>query len=84
MFLILNVISALLLKELFKIYFCFIAAGVVPGRSRKKASPYIIRSADYILFQSFEIRRYILNNQKISIGVDSCFKSSLFDPLAHV
>ena len=34
-------------------------------------------SADYILFQSFEIRGYILNNHKILIGLDSCFKSSL-------
>ena len=28
-------------------------------------------SADYILFQSFVIRGYILNNQKIFIGLDS-------------
>ena len=34
-----------------------------------------VDSADYILFQSFEIRGYILNNQKISTGLDSCFRS---------
>ena len=34
--------------------------------------PYIIHSADYIFFQSFEIRGYSLNNQKILIGLDSC------------
>ena len=34
-------------------------------------------SADYILFLSFEIRGYILNNHKILIGLESCFKSSL-------
>ena len=32
----------------------------------------LIHSADYILFQSFEIREYILNNQKILIDLDSC------------
>ena len=30
------------------------------------------------LFQSFEIRGYILNNQKILIGLGSCSRSSLF------
>ena len=43
-----------------------------------KASPYIIHSADYILFQSFEIRGYIMNNQEILIGLDSCFRSCFF------
>ena len=46
-------------------------------------SPYIIRSADYILFQSFEIRGYILNNQKILTGLDSCFRPPFFNPLGH-
>ena len=49
----------------------------------QKASPYIIHSADYILFQSFEIRGYILNNQKILIGLDICFRPSCFNPLGH-
>ena len=44
---------------------------------------YIIHSADYILFQSFEIRGYILNNQKILIGLDACFRPSFFNPLGH-
>ena len=42
-----------------------------------------IHSADYILFQSFEIRGYFLKNQNISIGLDSYFKSSFFNPLGH-
>ena len=41
-----------------------------------KVSPYIIHSADYIKFQSFEIKGYILNNQKILICLDSCSRSS--------
>ena len=79
MFLILNVI--LLLRKLFKIYFYFTAAGVVPRGSRKK--PYIIHIADYILFQSFEIRGYILTNQKILIGLESCFGSSFFNSMGQ-
>ena len=43
-----------------------------------KASPYITHSADYILFQSFVIRGYIPNNQKIKMGLDSCFRPSFF------
>ena len=39
-----------------------------------KSLPYIIHSADYILFQSFDIRGYILNNQEILIGLDPCFR----------
>ena len=33
-------------------------------------------SADYFLFQSFEIRGCILNNQKFLIGLDFCFRPS--------
>ena len=40
--------------------------------------PYIIHYADYILFKSFEIVGYILTNQKILIGLDSCSRSSFF------
>ena len=36
----------------------------------------IIHSADYILFKFSEIGGYILNNQKILIGLDSCFRPS--------
>ena len=72
----------LLLKELFKIYFYFTAAGVEPCGSRKNASPYIIHSADFILFPSFEIRGYILNNQEILIGLDCCL-DYVFNPLGH-
>ena len=45
-----------------------------------KSPPYIIHSADYILFQSFEIRGYILNNQEILPGLDSCFRLCFFNP----
>ena len=74
MFLILNVISALegTLKDFIftslQLMLCCVEA--------VKSLPYIIRSADYILFQSFEIRGYILNNQKILIGLESCFRPS--------
>ena len=44
-------------------------------------TPYIIHSADYILFQSFEVRGYILNKQKILIGLNYCSRSSFFNPL---
>ena len=40
-----------------------------------------MQSSDYILFLSFEIRGYILNNQEILIGLDSCSRSSYFNPL---
>ena len=40
-------------------------------------------SADYISFQSFEIREYILNNQKFLIGLDSCFRPSFFNSLGY-
>ena len=36
-----------------------------------------------ILVQSFEIIGYILNNHKISIALDYCFKSSLFNLSGH-
>ena len=36
-----------------------------------------------ILFQSFEIRGYILNNQKFLIGLDTCFRPSFFNPLGQ-
>ena len=60
---------------LFKIYFYFTAAGVVPCGSRNQ--PPRISSVVQIIFlyQSFEIGEYILNNQKILIGLDSCFNS---------
>ena len=51
-----------------------------PNFSALKVSPYIIHSADLILFQSFEIRGYILNNQIILVGLDSCSRSSFFNP----
>ena len=35
-------------------------------------------TVDYIRFLSFEIRGYILNNQKILICSDFCSRSSLF------
>ena len=54
------------------IYFYFTTTGVVLCGG----CPYIIHGADYILFQSIEMRGYILNNQKISVGLDSCSRSS--------
>ena len=47
----------------------------VYGGSRKKP-PLTSSIVQIINFQSFEIRGYILNNQKISIGLDSCFRPS--------
>ena len=49
------------------IYFYFTAAGVVPCGGRKSLPVIctIIHGADYVLFQSFEIREYILNIPKI-------------------
>ena len=41
----------------------------------------VIHSADYILFQSFEIRGYILTNQKMFIGLNFCSRSSLLNHL---
>ena len=46
-----------------------------------KSLPYIIHSRDHILFQSFEIRRYILNYWKNLIGLDSCSRLSFLNPL---
>ena len=50
-------------------------------------SPFVelfkMSSGVYLLFQSFEIGGYILNNQKSLIGLDSCFRPSLFNPLGH-
>ena len=41
-----------------------------------KTCTYIANSAAYILFQSFVTRAYILNNQKVLIGLNSCFRPS--------
>ena len=48
---------------------CHCSSEFLYGLCRVKASSYIIHIADYILFQSFEIRGYILNNKKILIGL---------------
>ena len=68
------------MKELFKFYFYFTAAGVVPcgGRNKYPRASFIVQ---IIFFQSFEIREYILNNQKILICLDSCSISPLFNSL---
>ena len=75
MFLFLNILF-FSLKELFKIYVYFTAAGVVPRGGRKMSPRSSTKVQNDILFQSFEIREYILNNQKILIGSDSCSRSS--------
>ena len=42
-----------------------------------------VASPESVAIQSFEIRGYILNDQKILIGLDSCFGPSFFNSLGH-
>ena len=67
-------------------YFYFTAAGVVPCGSRKK--PPRTSSIVQIIFYFSSLRsedNYILNNQEILIGLDSCFRlfRLIFGPLLN-
>ena len=63
-------------------YFCilfdFTAAGVVPCGGRK-TSPRTLTIVQFIFhFWSFEISECILRNQKLTIGLDSYFRQSIY------
>ena len=63
-----------------------LSTGAIRGENSggpKKISPYIIHSAGYISFWSFEISEDFLRNQKFIIGLDSFFLPmfNIFGPI---
>ena len=72
-----SLILSLLLKVFSFNFYLLILQLVLSHVAAVKVSPYIIHSADYISFWSFEISEHILRNQKSIIDLDSFSRQNI-------